>query len=198
MARLNPQPHPQLADIPRESALCFTGHRPDKLPTGDVLKGLRQTIYFYIRYAVAQGYTHFFTGLADGIDFETAYYLFHLRKIHPELCVIGVQPCDRDYEDFFRRCGYSVPHLRLMQQNVDRLIVLPGSAYDRTVYYKRNRLMVNHSSAVIAVCNNVRSGSMQTLRYAQENHLAQIRIFPDPPRGTIPAPQDWPAELSGF
>lgn len=192
---MNPE---QLSLIPWESTLCFTGHRPEKLPEGAVLRGLQQTIYYAIRRAVAQGYTHFLTGMADGVDYIAAYYLFHLRMKNPALRVIGVQPCSKDYDSFFRANGYSVPHLRLMQQNVDELVVLPGSAWNRRVYARRNRVMVEHASGIIAVCRDGRSGSMMTYQYARQHGLAYYRIYPDLPDGSIPSPQDWPAECSGF
>ncbi len=191
-------PHPQLSDIPRESALCFTGHRPEKLPTGLARKALRQTLYHYITHAIEMGYTYFFTGLADGIDFDAAYFLFCLREKNPAIHVIGIQPCSEGYDEFFHSRGYSIPHLRLMQQNCDRLIVMPGRATDRNVYLTRNCLMVDHSSAIIAVCGDGRSGSMQTLRYARRQNLDVIRIYPFPPSDTLPQPIDWPAERSGF
>ena len=189
--------HPQLADIPWESALCFTGHRPEKLPEGAVLVGLTETLYYYIREAVRFGYRYFFTGLADGVDYIAAEYLFRLRESDPSICVIGVQPC-RDYEQFFRYRGYSLNHLHQMQNHVDRLIILPGSARDNGIFLRRNRFMTDHCSCIIAVCDNGRSGSMYTLSYAKKCGLAYCRLFPFPSGGSIPAPQNWQVEQHGF
>lgn len=189
--------HPPSLDIPWESSLCFTGHRPEKLPQGAVLTGLNRTLQFYIRRAFQLGYTHYLTGMADGIDYLAADYLFRLRMAHPEIHIVGIQPCE-DYERFFRWRGYSIPHLRLMQENVDQLIVLPGSAWDKGIFLKRNRFMADQTSGIIAVCEEGRSGSMQTFRYAQELGQCYCRIFPVPPPGVIPAPDAWPVEKLGF
>ena len=189
--------HPPSLEIPWESSLCFTGHRPEKLPQGAVLTGLNRTLQLYICRAVELGFTHFLTGMADGVDYLAADHLFRLRMAHPEIRIIGIQPCE-DYERFFRWRGYSVPHLRLMQENVDQLIVLPGSAWDRGIFLKRNRYMVDRVSAIIAVCDEGRSGSMQTFRYAQSQGLSYCRIYPEPPPGTIPAPKAWPVDTMGF
>jgi len=192
-----PAIHPQLADIPWESALCFTGHRPEKLPDGEILRGLTAALYYYIRQAVQLGFTHYFTGLADGIDYLAADYLFALREQNPNIYVIGIQPCT-DYEQFYRYRGYSLAHLHRMQESVDRLVILSGSVWEKGIFLRRNRLMADHSSAVIAVCDDRRSGSMYTLSYARHHGLAYCRLYPTPPDGNIPAPQDWHIEQNGF
>lgn len=188
----------QFCEMPWESTLCFTGHRPDKLPDGAVLHGLNLTIYYYIRRAIERGYTTFLTGMADGIDFTAAYYALHLRRTNPILRVIGIQPCSRGYEEYFRRSGYSVPHLRLLQQNVDGLVTLSGAAWDPKVYYRRNRLLVDHASGILAVCDDGRSGSMMTYQYARQKGLAYCRIYPQPAEPEIPVPENWPAERDGL
>ena len=192
--------YPQSAPDPKkwENALCFTGHRPEKLPQGKALSGLLDTLHYYICTAVEQGYTRFYTGLADGIDYYAADILFTLRLFDPRIRVIGIQPCQFGYDEFFHSRGYSVTHLRLMQENVDELIVLPGSAFDRGIFQRRNRALVDRSSAIIAVCRDGRSGSLQTYRYAISQGLCYCRIFPDPPDGQILPPELWPVECLGF
>ena len=39
---------------------CFTGHRPEKLPQGEVLEGLKTTLQYYIFRAVLKGYACFY------------------------------------------------------------------------------------------------------------------------------------------
>ncbi|MBQ4464868.1 MAG: DUF1273 family protein [Oscillospiraceae bacterium] len=192
--------YPQAAPEPetRENALCFSGHRPERLPQGAVLAGLLDTLHYYICAAVEQGYTRFYTGLADGIDYYAADILFGLRVHDPRIRVIGIQPCRFGYDKFFHSRGYSVTHLRLMQENVDELIVLPGSAFDRGIFQRRNRALVDHSSAIIAVCSEGRSGSLQTYHYAQQQGLSFCRIFPELPDGQIPSPELWPVERCGI
>ena len=186
-----------LASIPWERALGFTGHRPEKLPTGAKLDGLQQALYYQIRCAVDRGFTHFLTGLADGIDYYAANYLFHLRREQPEIRVIGIQPC-KDYESFFCRCGYNLSHLHLMTQNVDELIVLPGSAKDKGIFLKRDRILVDSASCIIAVCRDGRSGSMYTLNYTRRAGIPFCRIYPEMPDGSIPPPEKWLTEQVGF
>ena len=195
---MNQKPfYPQLDGLPRSGSLCFAGHRPEKLPQGRVLEGLTATLQYYIFRAVLKGYTTFYTGMADGIDYLAADYLFGLRLVNPQIIVIGIQPCT-DYESFFKRRGYSLPHLYAMQRGVDRLVTLPGTSWDSGIFLRRDDFMVDQCSAIIAVCDNGRSGSMHTFCYAKRRNLAYCRIYPVPPGGILPEPEKWPAEQRGF
>lgn len=188
---------PELQDFPWHASLCFTGHRPERLPRGDMLEGLKTALYYYIHRAVDLGFTCFYTGMADGVDYYAAHHLFRLREKRPDICVIGIQPC-RDYELFFRLRGYSLPHLYEMQDQVDKHIILPGSYGKNGTFLYRNRVMAEHCSGIIAVCDNSRSGSMYTFSYAKELGLSYCRLYPKTPDGSIPRPEQWPSELYGF
>lgn len=188
---------PERGISPWASSLCFTGHRPEKLPTGAALDALLRTLYFHINNAVKIGFTHFYTGLADGIDYYAADYLFRLREQNPSLTVIGIQPCS-DYREFFQHSGYSLQHLDEMLDGIDKLIVLPGTRSEKGIFLKRNRYMVDHCSGIIAVCTNGRSGSMQTYRYAVKNGLAYCHISPTVPGPPFPKPDAWQTELYGM
>lgn len=179
-----------------EHSLCFTGHRPDKLPDGEALDALLRALEHCIRMAADMGFQRFYTGMADGIDYYAARYLFGLRSERP-LRVIGVQPCP-DFDRVYQHLGHDVRRLVQMQEQADEVIVLPGSCFDKEVYRRRNYYMVEHSSALIAVCDDSRSGSMQTLRYAKEQGLAYCRLFPQAAGPPFPEPGSWPAERYGI
>lgn len=173
-------------------SLCFTGHRPERLPRGDQYQLMLDTMHRCIDDAVRKGYTTFYTGLADGIDYLAAEYLFRLRMSHPQLRIIGVQPCE-DYYDFYCRRGYDTGHLDLMTAIADRIIILPGRSYDSQCFLRRNCYMVDHSAAIIAVCaENGRSGSMQAFRYAVKKDLALCRVCLEdlPPSDVLPVPEN--------
>lgn len=172
-------------------SLCFTGHRPERLPKGEQYRLMLDTMYRCIDDAVENGYTTFYTGLADGIDYLAAEYLFRLRMQKPQIRIIGVQPCE-DYLSFYRRRGYDAGHLDLMITVTDRIITLPGISYDPQCFLRRNCYMVDHSAAIIAVCSeNGRSGSMQAFRYAVRKGLALCRVCLEdlPPSDAFPAPE---------
>lgn len=186
-----------LGQMPKESTLCFTGHRPEKLPRGAALDHLLAALYYQIDHAVRRGYTFFLTGMADGIDFYATEYLISLKMTHPELTIIGVQPC-MDYEEFFRIRRYDMQHLRIMQRGVDCRVALQDSYRNPGVFLQRNRYMVERSSALIAVCSEGRSGSAFTYHYAQKLGLSICRLFPHVRGGEFLAPEEWPTEKQAF
>ncbi len=187
-------------DAVQRRALCFTGHRPEKLPTGRLLTLLVETLHYHIDDIIARGFRCFYVGLADGVDYYAAEYLFSLRRQYPDIRVVGVQPCE-DYEEFFLRRGYSFIRLRYMLGSIDKLVVLPGTYRDSQSFLRRNRYMVDRSRALIAVCGAGRSGSQSTLTYAKAQGLACRQIIVDENfRGTeIPGlcPETWPVRESG-
>ncbi|MDE6657009.1 MAG: hypothetical protein K2J88_00295, partial [Oscillospiraceae bacterium] len=93
---------------------------------------------------------------------------------------------------------YNLEHLNYMKQSVDILIKLSGSYDDKEVFFIRNKFMVDHASAVLAVCSRIRSGAMQTLHYAQQQGLAWCRLEPAPSLLYTPEPELWPAEKINF
>ena len=195
--------HPMMQSLNRAQTLCFTGHRPDKLPEGKLLAGLIQTLYYYIDSVLDRGYVYFLDGMADGIDYLAAEYLFRKRAEYPAVRIIGIQPC-RNYEAFFRERHYSIPHLKFMQEHFDAVICLEGEYLRQNgrkndmLFAARNHFLVDHSSAVIAVCSLERSGSRQTVSYAKQQKLAVCRIEANPQLFYLPKPEQWPVEKIDF
>ena len=57
----------------REKTVCFTGHRPEKLPGyGETenasLNVIRSMLYYQIYQSAEEGYKYFISGLARGVD----------------------------------------------------------------------------------------------------------------------------------
>lgn len=184
---------PQLNPYAWSVSLCFTGHRPSKLPRGEALFELRATLNCYIDRAVARGYRNFYTGLADGIDLYAAEHLLEKKRAGEEIAVIGVQPFQK-YEEFFKKSGYNTVLLAQVKAGLDTLVILPEQSRSTGAFMERNRLMVDHCSGIIAVCGAARSGSGCTLDYAKARGLAYCRISPNPP----PRGGTWEVETSGF
>ena len=205
LSNMNPiqQTYPALQSTNKEQTLCFTGHRPDKLPEGKRLAGLIQTLYYYIDSVLERGYVCFLDGMADGIDYLAAEYLFRKKAEFPDIRIIGVQPC-RNYEDFFRDRQYSMTHLNFMKAHFDALICLEGEYHrysgrkNDMLFLARNHFLVDHSSAVIAVCSMERSGSFQTVSYAKQKNLSICRIEANPQLFYSPKPEQWPVEKVNF
>ena len=91
-----------------------------------------------IRDAIANGYSTFITGMAYGVDIWAGEIVIRLREANPEL------------------------HLRA------DLVKTICPSYNAGAYQRRNEWMVDHSAQVIAVFNGEKSGTKNTIDYAQK------------------------------
>ncbi len=68
----------------REKTVCFTGHRPEKLPGyGETenasLNVIRSMLYYQIYQSAEEGYKYFISGLARGVDLWAAEYVLEVK-----------------------------------------------------------------------------------------------------------------------
>jgi len=148
-------------------AVCFSGHRPEKLPTGNELRMVLSLLYSEIESAVAEGAAVFYTGCARGIDLWAAEYVLHLRKSNPELKLICVQP--------YAQQAVKMPeadlfHYNAVLQAADRIICLSPHFY-RGCFRARNSYMIQRSQRLIALVSDMKSGTGQTIRMAKRAGL---------------------------
>lgn len=163
----------------KETALCFTGHRTEKLPqTEEELKVLKMALYIAIDEAVKSGIDTFITGVCYGFDLMAAeQILFRRRVIKPgdpeEIKVAAVIPFEgqanrwneetRDtYFDILSKC--------------DEVITL-NAQYKNGCYHERNRFMVDNSSRIIAYYDGSGSGTGYTIDYAKKAGLAIVNLY---------------------
>ena len=157
----------------RESACCFTGHRPDKLPWGAQERDprcleLKARLDRALERACQAGFRHYLCGMARGADLYFAEAVLALRQRCPEVTLECVRPCESQadswpaeerlrYQGILDRCDYET----LVQHH-----------YDRFCMMRRNRYMVDRSARIIAVYNGVpKGGTAQTLLYAMKRGL---------------------------
>lgn len=168
----------------RERTCCFTGHRPGKLPWGTDERdprclALKQSISRELERLYLRGWRHFISGMAQGADLYFAEAALALKEKYPDLTVEGAVPCptqaDRWPEEERRRwrrvldaCDLET----LVQQN-----------YDRFCMHRRDRYMVDRSSAILAVFDGTPGGTMYTLNYAMKEHLDILLLDLNRPEG---------------
>jgi len=157
----------------RETACCFTGHRPSKLPWGEDERdprclALKRELKDRIEDAYLRGYRHFICGMALGCDLYFCEAALELREEkYPELEVEAAIPfpgqSDRwsgehqeRYQDLLDRCNWET----VVQRR-----------YDPGCMMRRNRYMVDHSSLVIAVFDGNPGGTLNTLAYAMKQKV---------------------------
>jgi len=154
----------------RSHALCFTGHRPDALPSRGAIDSygmlrLNMLLERAVVRALDDGFTSFLTGGALGFDTMAAETVLRLSKGNPAVRLYLALPGLDQTE------GWSEPELA-------RYDAIMAAANGR-VYYaaeccspssmrERNRYLVDHSSGCIAYLRRMRGGTLYTVNYALE------------------------------
>ena len=143
-----------------EKTCCVTGHR--NIPsyhTEAVRQGLEQAVC----QAVADGYTAFISGFADGVDLMFAEIVSRAMQENPKIKLIAALPYRKRLETLQKRECTKV----LIEQCAE--IYVAAEEYLPSVYVKRNRYMVERSDRVIAVYDGRDSGgTVGTIRLAHQ------------------------------
>lgn len=166
-------------DINKAKALCFTGHRSEKLPqTAEELEALKLTIFEEIDKAVTQGFDTFLMGGCYGFDLMAASQV-HLRSriIKPDdpkqIKLIGVVPFEgqanrwkeADREQYFDTLPLC-----------DEVVTL-HTQYQNGCYHERNRWLVDHSSRMICYYDGSGSGTGYTVDYAEKAGMPITNLY---------------------
>lgn len=165
-------------EIDRKKTVCFTGHRPEKLPGGglsdsSVVRRIKSVLYSQIADAVSAGYDTFITGMQRGVDLWAGEaVLYHASSCSEKLHLVAALPY-RSMGDSFK--GEDKWIFGRIMRAAEKTVVL-SEKYTPVCMKDRNRFMVDNSSRLIAVMENERSGTGQTLRYAEKQGL-EIHII---------------------
>lgn len=154
-------------------SLCFSGHRPEKLPDGGdinapVTRVLKSLLYKKITDSIEKGYTRFYIGGAKGVDMWAGDILMEQKSLGRDIEIIVVLP----YEGFggsFK--GYDKWVFGRLIYRADKFITLSAEYYTGCML-RRNEYMVNNSSALIAVMCDPKSGTGHTVNAARKKGLA--------------------------
>ena len=159
------------------STCCFTGHRRRDLPfDGNVqkqgVKNLISTIQLACVKAYEDGYRTFLTGMAEGADILCGSVIMDMMgdkrfagiKL---ICVLPYAEQKKELRSAEERYIYS------LLINSAEAVVVTGEISDRGRYRERNRFMIEHSSALIAVYREKLrgSGTLQTINMAKKAGL---------------------------
>ncbi len=161
----------------RQSACCFTGHRPGKLPwryreedSGCI--SLKRRIDDAVEAAYQEGYRHFLCGMAQGCDLYFCEAVLALRSRHPDVTVEAAIPCPTQAEGW-------PPDQRT---RYERLVgacdfeTLVSDRYTSSCMQRRDRYMVDHASLLIAAFDGSPGGTRYTLEYAMRQGLQIVDL----------------------
>ena len=128
---------------------CVTGHR--EIPK-EQIKYVKEALKQEIDTAVANGYTNFISGFAEGVDQFFAEAVLEKKKGNPDLRLIAAIPTRQRLNSLQKKERESI----LLDACSDIVVIMEN--YLPSVYEKRNRYMVENSDRVIAVYDGRKKG----------------------------------------
>ena len=159
--------------------LAFTGYRPQKMPFGfdetderciDFKNRLRNTIENFIW----QGYRHFISGGAMGMDMYAAEIVQELKSKSPAIILEMVSPYDEQAAKW-------QPALRQRHDalfNQADIVTATGHEYTKSCIFSRNRYLVNNADMLLAAFDGQPGGTEMTIRYARQQGIQVCCIRP--------------------
>lgn len=153
-------------------AVCFSGHRQEKLPSLPLQRILQSMLLTEIRSAIQDGAVRFYSGLATGIDLIAAETVLAERQMQPHIRLIGVKPFPDQNESL---SGALYARCQAVEAAADEIVCV-SPHYHRGCYRLRNQYMIDRSERLIAVVSDMQSGTGQTIRMAQKRGIS-LRII---------------------
>ena len=154
---------------------CVTGNRPQKFPwkygKGRKHKKYLADIARQINDLLGDGYLHFITGGALGVDLDFAEEVLRAKKIYEPITLEIAVPCRTQsvrwtVAERLRYCS--------ILDRADKVTIL-SEQYSSICMLKRNEYMVDKSDLVLAYWNGEQGGgTWYTLNYAKQKHKALI------------------------
>lgn len=150
---------------------CFTGHRPDKLSeTENEVKLLLEKA---IDDAISDGCTTFISGMAMGVDIWAAEIVIERMTTNSRLNLICALP-HPNFEK--RRSETEITRYKNIIASANDVVEV-NSHYYTGCYQVRNEWMVDRSSLVIAVFNGKKSGTKNTIDYANRKFVKVVNVL---------------------
>ena len=142
-----------------ENCCAFTGHRPRKFPwkydeADSRCVALKVVLAEQIAALVDAGFTQFLSGMAEGADVWSALAVLSLREQNPTTKLHCILPC-KEQADKWAASSQDLYHSILDRADS---IVYVSRAYHRNCMLERNRFLVDHAAALLAVYNGEQRG----------------------------------------
>ena len=163
----------------KEKVCGVTGHRA--IPA-EYMEQVKQGLRREIEKAIADGYTYFISGFADGVDQLFAGIVLEKAKENPALRLEAAIP----YRNRYKRLMEDARTRELLEGCAKVEIVSEDLASN--VYMKRNRYMVGQADRVIAVYDGrEKGGTVSTIRmvHALRKEMREVPVGPYLPESMI-------------
>ncbi len=161
-----------VSDSEKSRTVCFSGHRPEKLPSGGdescrVIRVLKSILYKSVIDSVEEGYNCFVTGLARGVDLWAGEIVLELKAQGEKVKLVAAAPYKGHGSNFKNEEKFILGNILLKADE----IVYVSESYEKGCMQKRNEYMADRSGKLIAVVSDYRSGTGATIRYARRQGL---------------------------
>lgn len=153
----------------REKTACFTGHR--KIPP-EKLKGISWRLKTILVQLIEDGYLYFGAGGALGFDTLAAQAVLDLKQQYPQIKLILVLPCLSQANSWSEKDKQMYEYIK---EQADK-VVYTSQEYTRGCMHKRNRHLIDNSSACITYLTESKGGTAYTVDYAQKHGLTVFNI----------------------
>lgn len=162
----------------KNTSICFSGHRPSKLPRGEELKNLKIKLYRAVDRAVDEGFNTFYFGACIGFDLFAAMAVIVRRKRKKptdsgDIRLIAVVPFRNQphkWSESDKRLYYE------LLSYCDDVVYLSEN-YHTGCYHERNRYMVDRSSRLICYYDGSGGGTSYTVDYAEKQGLGITNLY---------------------
>ena len=150
--------------------VAFTGHRNYSETTNNKLREVIQGL-------IAEGYTAYLCGMAEGFDIAAAEVVLALKELSPQLELHCVIPF-KGHISKMPSTEWAERYARILSQ-ADSIITL-AEQYDATVYHQRNDYLVQSADCLICYYSGrVRSGTGYTVRRAMKKGIRVANLYAD-------------------
>ena len=163
-----------------DHACAFTGHRPNKLSwryneSAPGCVALKKSLAKQIAVLADNGYTHFLSGMAIGVDCWCSQIVLDLREKNPALKLHCLLPCEGQDAKW---PASSQKRYHAILERADSIVYV-NREYNDKCMLERDRALVQSSSLLLAVYDGgFRSSTGATVRYAQKIGREIIVIDP--------------------
>ena len=157
----------------RSKTACFTGHRELYHSRTEIYESTKRSVEELIQ----KGYCYFGAGGARGFDMLAAQVVLELKRQYAQIHLILVLPFQNQYEKEIAWTVEEIAEYHHLQEQASKVVILSNS-YERGIYYKRNRHLVDASSACIAYLVRPTGGTAYTVEYANRQGVQVINCMP--------------------
>lgn len=151
----------------KERTVCFTGHR--KIPP-ERMEALARRLKTIVIMLIDDGYLYFCAGGALGFDTLVAQIVLDLKSDYPQIQLILILPCLSQADNWSSADKVIYEKIKASADKV----IYTSKEYTKGCMHKRNRHLVDNSSACICYLTEGTGGTAYTVKYAKTKNLFVI------------------------